>query len=226
MFLDQQLYILLNIFVYTLKNMGYIFPVGNISVNILCIKSDVLFEEGKWNGLKRDNLDYYYKLLLEKSEFRNRGELEEDPNYKQIISRVVLRYKDRYFLHKQKNINEKRLIGLGSIPLGGHIEEFDLNNEKDLIQTGLERELKEEAIINANIVNREFVGLMYIEDGNPVNYVHVGVFYIFDLDGDDVKMNEDGLETIGFMDLEYLRKYSKEFTYWCRVFINEYLNEK
>ena len=204
--------------------MGYIFVMGNLDVNVLCIKSDILFEKDKWNGLKRDNLDYYYKLLLEKSEFRNRRKLEEDTDYKQIISRVVLRYNGKYFLHRQKNINEKRLMGFGSIPLGGHVEEFDLNKEKDLIQTGLERELREEAIINANIVNREFIGLMYIEDGNPVNYVHVGIFYIFDLDGDDVNMNEEGLETVGFVDVEYLKKHSEEFTYWCRVFIKEYLS--
>lgn len=196
---------------------------GNLDVNILCIKSDILFKKGKWNGLKTNDLDYYYKLILEKSEFRNRRELEEDQDYKQIISRVVLRYKDKYFLHRQLNKNEKRLNGMCPLPLGGHIEVFDLNKQKDLIQTGLDRELKEEVCIKSNIVNKKFAGLMYIEDGNAVNYVHVGLFYVFDLDGDDVEMIENGLETIGFIDLKYLKEHSKELTYWSRVFVKEYL---
>jgi predicted NUDIX family phosphoesterase len=60
--------------------------------------------------------------------------------------------------------------------LGGHIEEFDLNNKKDLIPDRIKRELKEEAIINANLSIR-ICRINVNEDGNPVNYVHVDFLY-------------------------------------------------
>ena len=116
--------------------------------------SSMLFVKGKWSGLKTKNLDYYYQLLLNKSEFKIRSQLENDPNYKQIIPQIILKYKDKYFLHKQINANEKRLNGLCPLPLGGHVEKFDLNNDQDVIQTALYRELDEEAQVNANIIKK------------------------------------------------------------------------
>lgn len=194
---------------------------GNPDDRILCIKSKTLFKEGKWNGLKKDNLKYYYSFLIKESEFKRRGDLEEDPSYKQIIPQVILRYDNKYFVHRQVAAGEKRLNGLCPLPLGGHVEEFDLNHEEDLLQTCLNRELHEEAEVKANIINKEFMGLIYIEGENPVNYVHMGLFYIFDLDGNDVKMREEGLETIGWVDKKYLEEHINELTYWSRVFIKE-----
>lgn len=191
---------------------------------ILCIESEYLFTDShpKWDGLKTDQLDELYALLLEKSEFRRRGDLEEDPSYKQIIPQVVLKHKDKYFLHKQVAGGESRLNALCPLPLGGHVEEFDLGQDKDLIQSALERELFEEADVKSNIINREFLGLIYIEDENPVNHVHVGLAYIFDLDGDDVKIKEtDKLEDVGFVDVDYLRKNIDTLTYWSRVIVDK-----
>ena len=196
---------------------------GNLEENILCIKSEILFEKEKWEGLKTEDLDSYYKLLLEESTFRKRKDLENDPSYKQIIPRVVLKYGDKYFLHRQVKANESRLNSLCPLPLGGHVEEFDLGNEKDILQTALEREVEEEADVKANIIDRKFSGLMYIEDENLVNHMHVGLFYIFTLDSDNVEMKEEGLETIGFVDTEYLNDHIEELTYWSRIFVKEYL---
>lgn len=186
---------------------------------ILCIKSDKLFSLGKWNGLQTENLDKYLKILREESEFRVRAELEEDPSYKQIIAQVILRYKDKYFLHKQVSRTEERLNSLCPLPLGGHIEEFDLVKDKDIFEIALDRELHEEADINSKIVKKDFLGLVYIEDENPVNHVHVGLFYVFDLDGTDVHIREEGLEDIGFVSLDYLKTNKETLTFWSRVVI-------
>lgn len=188
---------------------------------ILCIRSDILFRNGKWNGLKTDNLEEYYKLLVNESEFCVREQLENDPSYKQIIPQVILRNKNKYFLHRQINVTEKRLNSLCPLPLGGHVEEFDLNKSQDLIQTALERELMEEAEIKSKIVKKEFKGLIYLEDENPVNHVHIGLIYIFDLDGRDVSIKEDGLENIGFVGISYLRKHKAELTFWSRIIIEK-----
>ncbi|PKN02615.1 hypothetical protein CVU76_01080 [Candidatus Dojkabacteria bacterium HGW-Dojkabacteria-1] len=186
---------------------------------ILCIQSDKLFSLGKWNGLQTENLDKYLEILKEESEFRVRAELEEDPSYKQVIAQVVLRYKDKYFLHKQVNRTEERLNSLCPLPLGGHIEEFDIVKGKDIFEIALDRELHEEADVKSKIVKKDFLGLVYIEDENPVNHVHVGLFYIYDLDGSDVHIREEGLEDIGFVSLEYLKTNKETLTFWSRVVI-------
>lgn len=186
---------------------------------ILCISTEKLFSLSKWNGLQTENLDRYLQLLKEGSEFRVRDELEMDDSYKQVIAQVILRYKDKYFLHRQVNRSEERLNSLCPLPLGGHIEEFDVVEGKDIFEVALDRELHEEAELSSKILNREFLGLVYLEDENPVNHVHVGLFYIYDLDGMDVHIKEEGLEDIGFVSLDYLKTNKETLTFWSRVVI-------
>jgi len=195
---------------------------GSMENEILCISSEKLFQRGKWNGIKRENLDFYLDLLKSSSEFKIRKDLEEDPNYKQVIAQVILRNNGKYFLHKQVKANEKRLNSFCPLPLGGHIEIFDVVENQDIVDIALDRELHEEAEVDANIINKELFGLVYIEDENPVNSVHIGLIYIFDLDSNNVKMREDGLETVGWVDSEYLKDHKEELTYWSRVFVDEY----
>jgi len=185
---------------------------------ILCIKGETLFKDGKWNGLLTSDSQKYLNLLRENGEFRVRRELENDPEYKQIIAQVILRYKDKYFLHRQVKRNEERLNSLCPLPIGGHIEEIDLKGE-DILETALERELHEEVDLKSNIVKKTYLGLIYLEDDNPVNFVHVGFVYIFDLDGVDVHVKEEGLEDIGFVSLDYLKTNSEKLTYWSRIII-------
>lgn len=188
--------------------------------NILCIASDKLFKYGKWQGLQTKHLETYYQLLLQESEFRIRGELEKDPNYKQIIPQIVLRHQHKYFLHQIKNGTESRLQDMMPLPLGGHVEEFDQNQEKDILQTALERELYEEVTIDSQIISKEFLGLIYLENGNSVNHVHVALAYLYELDGTDVHIAEDGLEEIGFVDLQYLQANTNNLNYWSRVIVD------
>ena len=185
---------------------------------ILCIKGETLFKDGKWNGLLTSDSQKYLSLLRENGEFRVRKELENDPEYKQIIAQVILRYKDKYFLHRQVKRNEERLNSLCPLPLGGHIEQVDSNSD-DILETALERELHEEVDLKSNIVKKSYLGLIYLEDDNPVNFVHVGFVYIFDLDGADVHVKEEGLEDIGFVSLDYLKTNSEKLTYWSRIII-------
>ena len=185
---------------------------------ILCIKEETLFKYGKWNGLMTSTPQKYLNLFRENGEFRVRKELENDPSYKQIIAQVILKYKDKYFLHRQVKRNEERLNSLCPLPLGGHIEQVDSNSD-DILETALERELHEGVDLKSNIVKKSYLGLIYLEDDNPVNFVHVGFVYIFDLDGVNVHVKEEGLEDIGFVSLDYLKTNSEKLTYWSRIII-------
>ncbi len=187
--------------------------------DILCIKEDTLFEYGKWNGLISTDKEKYLKLLREESEFRVRKDLEKDSSYKQIIAQVILKYKDKYFLHRQVDKNEDRLNSLCPLPLGGHIEKIDIKKDQDILEVALDRELNEEVELGSKIVKKTYLGLVYIEDENPVNHVHVGFVYVYDLDGTDVHIKEEGLEDIGFVSLDYLKTNTEKLTYWSRIII-------
>ncbi len=186
---------------------------------ILCIKEDTLFKYGKWNGLMSTDKEKYLKLLREESEFRVRKDLEKDPSYKQVIAQVVLKYKDKYFLHRQVDKNEDRLNSLCPLPLGGHIEVIDAKKNEDILEVALDRELHEEVALGSNITKKTYLGLVYIEDENPVNHVHVGFVYVYDLDCNDVHIKEEGLEDIGFVSLDYLKTNTEKLTYWSRIIV-------
>jgi predicted NUDIX family phosphoesterase len=62
---------------------------------------------------------------------------------------------------------------------------------------------------------------MYLEDENIVNQMHLGLYYLFDLDGSDVKMIEKGLETIGWVDKKYLKKNFESLTFWSKLMVEE-----
>ena len=194
-----------------------------MSNKILCIKESKLFSKESWNGIQTNNLEFYYQLLLDESEFQERVPLETDPSYKQIIPQIVLRNNNRYFLHRQNKGGETRLNSLCPLTIGGHVEEFDKADTNlkgsDLIETALYRELAEEVKLGVNITNKQFLGLIYLNDENPVNHVHVGLVYIFDLDGQDVECLEPGLEKIGFVDKKYLVDNNESLTFWSRKIV-------
>mgnify|MGYP000913140496 FL=1 len=88
-----------------------------------------------------------------------------------------------------------------------------------LFRSALERELHEEGELGSKVVKKSYIGLVYLEDENPVNHVHVGLVYVYDLDGMDVHVKEEGLEDIGFVSLDYLQSNVETLTYWSRIII-------
>ena len=192
---------------------------SGLDQDILCIKEETLFQFGKWNGLKTEELEKYKELILKEGQYRLRKDLEEDSSYKQIIAQVILKYKDKYYLHKQTGRNEDRLNGYCPLPLGGHIERIDEETKGDTIEIALDRELHEEVDLKSKILEKKFLGLIYLEDENVVNHMHVGLFYVYELDGMDVHIREEGLEDIGFVSLEYLKTNKETLTYWSRIII-------
>ncbi|MCA9390369.1 NUDIX domain-containing protein, partial [candidate division WWE3 bacterium] len=192
---------------------------------ILCIPAKILFQKGKWDGLKRDDLDHYYQLLLSHSEFRIREELEHDPQFKQIIPQVVFKHQDSYFLHRQVAANETRLNSLCPLPIGGHVEEFDQKIVgQDIIQAALDREVDEEVFLETEVTKRTFLGIIYLEDENPVNHVHVGIAYIFEVKNPNIRIKEEGLEDVGWVSANYLNENIDSLTYWSKVILKEHIN--
>ena len=187
---------------------------------IWCIASDKLFAKGKWNGINTNEPKYYFKLLNEEGEFRERGPLEEDPSYKQIIGQIVLQVGNKFLIHQIKPAgSEARLHDLWPIVVGGHIEEIDRNEDGDLVTNGVEREFEEEVHYGGKILQKDFLGLIYIENENPVNAVHVGLAYRFLGDSEDVSPTEEEIGEMHFTDIDYLKENINNLTYWSRELV-------
>ncbi|KXK10011.1 MAG: NUDIX domain-containing protein [Candidatus Dojkabacteria bacterium] len=186
---------------------------------IWCIKSDTLFRKNKFLGFKTDDPEDYLDLITNYSEFRERDLLETDPSYKQIIPQIIIRHKNKYLLHKiDSKGNESRLHNLWPIFVGGHVDLIDSESD-NIVEAAINRELAEEVTINGSITTRKFLGLIYIENDNPVNHVHIGLVYIYDIDTFDVVSNEEEIADMRFVTLNYLQKNISRLTYWSRVVV-------
>ncbi len=190
---------------------------------IWALKSEVLFEKRMWNGLLTEDLEYYYRIIHKHGEFLERGPLETDPSYKQIIAQIVLRVGDKYLLHRiTKSGSEERLHDMWPIPVGGHVELIDtVDDEKDILETAMMREFMEEVNYKGQILDKKFIGLIYVDDGNVVNSVHVGALYLFIGDTEKIDPHEDCITDMRFLTLDELNEMKNQTTYWSQAILPE-----
>ena len=77
---------------------------------VLCVRRDDMFPDGAWHGFVSENLDRHQQVIREHHFFKPRAEVENDPNFQQIIPYVVFRHADHYFLtHRLRASSERRL---------------------------------------------------------------------------------------------------------------------
>lgn len=149
--------------------------------------------------------------------FQERGPLEKDPGYKQIIPYVVVGSSiNKTFLSYQrpsKGDGEHRLQGKYSIGFGGHIEEQDMVNActlSDVIINCAKREVKEELSLWADGLKFEVLGYIN-DDTDDVGKVHFGVVLYLDISKvpteDVLKMltNNSEVECLNFRTLDDLK---------------------
>src|SRR2546423_1722543 len=94
---------------------------------VLCFKRTLLEELGVFQGLSLE-VEKYLSVITSSSQllYQNRSEAEHDRRYKQLIPYVILICHDRMLRYQRgRGGGEKRLHGLYSIGIGGHISEED-----------------------------------------------------------------------------------------------------
>ncbi len=156
---------------------------------ILVVPRGRLLSPGGLDGFFAGEVDTYAESIRRHGEFRRRGDVEDDPLLKQIIPYLIIRHRDQIFLFQRTDRGgERRLHGLYSIGVGGHIAREDIRDTVDLLAAGLERELHEELVI-ANGWRARPVGVLNEED-TPVSRVHFGVVYVIDTDDSAVRVQE------------------------------------
>lgn len=110
----------------------------------------------------------------------NRTLAESDETKKQIIPYLIVQWKGMFASYTRAG-NEKRLNGMKSIGIGGHIEPLDAANSNflfDIVRRGAARELEEEfGMTSAMHPGFDFLGIINEEYTN-VGKVHLGLVFL------------------------------------------------
>ncbi|HEX6487487.1 MAG TPA: NUDIX hydrolase [Candidatus Dormibacteraeota bacterium] len=188
---------------------------------VLVVRRDDIFPDGAWHGFVSTGLDRAQEVIRERSFFKPRSEVEDDPTFQQIIPYVVFRHDDRYFLTKRlKASSEKRLRQQYSLGVGGHINPDDLAGG-DPIYDGLRREWKEEVQYDGQF-EAQLLGLIN-EESAPVSRVHLGVAFLVDGSTPDIHIREVDKLSGELLSLEEMRIYFLSMESWSQIVYEELL---
>jgi predicted NUDIX family phosphoesterase len=185
------------------------------SEQVLCVKREDIFPDGAWHGFVSDGLERHQAVIREHHVFMPRADVEDDPNYQQIIPYVVFRYGDRYFLtHRLRASSERRLRKQYSLGLGGHINPGDLAGG-DPIQDGLKREWEEEVVYDGSF-EAHLIGLLN-DESSPVSKVHLGVVFLVDGDRPEIAIRETDKLAGEMLTLNEMRIYYLGMESWSQM---------
>jgi len=201
------------------------------TVNILdelvfAIPTDALWNliTYKEQGLIKENIDVL-KGVVQKGLFRKRGELEEDPSYKQIIPYAIISNKDSFYLFKRTSSQrEKRLHNKLHLGVGGHMNPGSSKEaDEQYLISELKRELFEEVkLLNACLIEDiEFIGFLN-DDSIPVGRVHIGLLYNIHVSNKDVIINETDKMTANWIDKSDLVDFYEEMETWSQFAFDNY----
>jgi predicted NUDIX family phosphoesterase len=186
---------------------------------VLTFPRTLLDEIGSFQGLRTD-IDAYIPRILEaqNTKYVPRSLAETDPSLKQIIPYVLVRRGDA-LLHyvRGKGSGEKRLVAMGSIGIGGHINHRDedlFGSGTDYYELAVQRELHEELLIDAGLTTR--IVALINDDSTPVGQVHFGVVHVCELGEQHVSRGEPCITELRFLGLEELRARRDAMETWSQ----------
>jgi predicted NUDIX family phosphoesterase len=178
---------------------------------VLVVARELLLPAGSWRGVKPPPVDAELEAIRRHGLHRARGEVEDDPSWKQVIPYLVLRDGERLFLMRRTRAGaDARLHDRFSIGVGGH-----LNPEDGALLGGLLREWREELVAD---FTPEFalVGLLN-DDDDPVGAVHLGVVFEADGRGRPVTVRETDKLSGGFASLDQVRAVYDDLETWSQL---------
>jgi predicted NUDIX family phosphoesterase len=202
---------------------------------VLVVPTSRFHALGHFQGFSAD-MDRYLPALLEGDDlaYRSRGEMEQDPSFKQLIPYVIFRHTDdagvvRLFQYTRGGgQGEARLRAKRSVGVGGHISTLDHDSigrdavdsasagmYHDVYREGLLRELAEEVIVETDC-REQCVGLIN-DDETPVGQVHLGVVHIYEVDAPDVRPREADILDAGFRPVAEILAQLDGFESWSQI---------
>ena len=174
---------------------------------ILVVNRKELFnnEENHFYGFIKKEDEKTGKIIdtFESYEVKRRGDMEEDPSYKQLIGYVLLKDVNTGEVLVYKRLvggGEARLHGKASVGIGGHMNEVEGKSIFEMLKINASRELNEEVGVSEEeaLENLQFIGLIN-DDKTEVGQVHIGVVYECKVDKQLVEVKEDDTLVIKWM---------------------------
>jgi len=183
----------------------------------LAIPTELIFKEKKFNGYVHKPFYDYLNLILNPKNQRflsrystsitQKIPAEQDKSYKQAIAYVILVYNNQIFIYERppKGVtSEERYASKLSIGLGGHIEPHDHNPSISVIDSSLQREIKEEIGLNPEDYDLHHIG--YINDeADEIGLVHFGLIYLAKVKKNELKIEQKELVKSWFIDPDKLK---------------------
>lgn len=180
----------------------------------MVVAREDLFRDEIWNGIKVENLQKYLNLISTKHKFLPRGEVEQDPSWKQIIPYLVFENGGRIFLMRRRaDHSDLRLANLYSIGIGGHINRKDLNSRGG-IMSWAKREFKEEIDYRGRY-KTEFLGLIN-HDANDVGLVHAGLVIKVSGNSESIAVRDEH-KSGELVTLEEAGRYYRQMETWSQI---------
>ena len=147
---------------------------------IIVVNRDILFNKDKnaFNGFLHKNNFKGKEIFsaLSKYEVKRRGDMEDDPSFKQLISYCLLENEKGEILIYERLYGggEERLHGQSSIGVGGHMNDVvGADSINEVLRVNAQRELEEEVgLSNNKSQNMEYLGFIN-DDDNDVGKVHM-----------------------------------------------------
>jgi len=201
--------------------------------SVLCVQTDMLVQK---IGLKDNTYRYNEAQVVElfsacAPRFILRADAEHNPAYKQLIPYCLIQDQDGTFLSYERKGTEKRLHGLMSLGVGGHINTVDTRSTQeaalaDTLQKALNRELEEEIGLTPEKSDCTCLGLIH-EDRTPVGQVHIGIVYLVRTRKEHLRIGEE-LGTVYWLRAEDItqamgaKDNDAEFEYWSELAFSLY----
>ncbi len=201
--------------------------------SVLCVQTDMLVQK---IVLKDNTYRYNEAQVVElfsscAPRFILRAEAEHNPAYKQLIPYCLIQDQDGNFLSYERKGTEKRLHGLMSLGVGGHINPVDTRSAQEAalaetLQKALNRELEEEIGLTPEKSDSTCLGLIH-EDSTPVGQVHIGIVYLVRTRKEHLRIGEE-LGTVHWLRAEDITQSMEakddtiEFEYWSELAFSLY----
>lgn len=194
---------------------------------IIVVNRDILFNKDKnaFNGFLHKNNFKGKEIFnaLSKYEVKRRGDMEDDPSFKQLISYCLLENEKGEILvyERLSGGGEERLHGQSSIGVGGHMNDVTgADSINEVLRVNAQRELEEEVgLSNNKSQNMEYLGFIN-DDDNDVGKVHMGVVFKITVQSNDVEAKETDTLKIKWIEQGDIHSY-EEFETWSALILQD-----
>jgi len=164
--------------------------------------------------------------VIQYGQFRKRGELEEDPSFKQFIPYAVISNQESFLLFERRSgQTEKRLHHKYSLGVGGHMNPGNVQESADqFVINELKREFSEEVrLLNGCFIEEiEFIGFLN-DDTIPVGRVHIGLFFNIQVSSKDMVIKETDKMRADWIDKAGLSEFYDSMETWSQFIVDQYI---